>query len=125
SPIFFQKEPGSFGNQHGKFWQSGNHRYSDRAHRTIGLLQATELPFGANGQDGGHQAFAGGASPCPRPLVKVFGDRPRLPQRELASVSTSRDVNSVNSWANLLRTCSWRQHYTPPANLMLVFAYRL
>jgi hypothetical protein len=32
SRIFFQREPGSFGNQPGKFWQSGNHRYSDRAH---------------------------------------------------------------------------------------------
>jgi len=43
SPIFFQKYQGSFGNQHGKFWQSDNHRYSDRAHRTIGPLQAIGL----------------------------------------------------------------------------------
>ena len=34
----------------GKFWQSANHRYSDRAHRTIGPLQAIGLGGSLNAE---------------------------------------------------------------------------
>jgi hypothetical protein len=40
-----KSKPDIFPKRPGKFWQSGNHRYSDCVHRLSGLLQATEMPF--------------------------------------------------------------------------------